>query len=330
MEAFNNPKLKRGVALGAAFFAGSAATLIGFHLYAREPEARFLEQHEFASSKTLTNPLLACDTFSPVPSSKTDDIDTAIKSEVARLKAAGALTEAAVYYRDLNNGPWVGYKERELFIPASLLKLPLLLTYLKVAEYNPSILDKKITYDRVLTGATQAYVTGNEIKVGNSYTVRDLLTSMIVNSDNNAALLLHNRVEPTAAAQTYLDLGLKPPPPGEDYHITVRNYATFFRVLYNASYLSQPASELALSLLTQIAFKDGLVAGMPPGTLVAHKFGERSGDSIPELHDCGIVYHPKYPYMLCVMTKGADFDKLAPAIAEIAKVVYAAVTANDN
>jgi len=27
-----------------------------------------------------------------------------------------------------------------------------------------------------------------------------------------------------------------------------------------------------------------------------------------QLHDCGIVYYPETPYLLCVMTKGWNFE----------------------
>jgi hypothetical protein len=40
----------------------------------------------------------------------------------------------------------------------------------------------------------------------------------------------------------------------------VIDYASFFRVLFNASYLNRKDSEKALALLTKVAFRDGLIA----------------------------------------------------------------------
>jgi hypothetical protein len=50
-----------------------------------------------------------------------------ISSLIEDEKKSGTLTTAAVYFRDLNNGPWFGVNEHESFSPASLLKLPGLL-----------------------------------------------------------------------------------------------------------------------------------------------------------------------------------------------------------
>ena len=73
------------------------------------------------------------------------------------------------------------------------------------------------------------------------------------------------------------------------------------------------------------------MAGLPKDVTIAHKFGEHvSGSngviSSVELHDCGIVYAPKKPYLLCVMTRGSDFDKLSGIIKSISNMVYEGVT----
>ena len=78
-------------------------------------------------------------------------------------------------------------------------------------------------------------------------------------------------------------------------------------------------SEKALGLLQKSEFHKGLVAGVPSGTIVAHKFGERDGLTIGEkqLHDCGIIYYPGNPYLLCVMTRGDNFDELAGVVFDV-------------
>jgi beta-lactamase class A len=103
------------------------------------------------------------------------------------------------------------------------------------------------------------------------------------------------------------------------------NYAIFFRVLFNASYLDKEYSEKAMELLAQSDFNDGLVAGLPRGVIVAHKFGERGnlpGSSDYQLHDCGIVYYPNHPYLLCVMSRGNDIQHLENSIAQVSRFVY--------
>src|SRR4051812_6781608 len=53
---------------------------------------------------------------------------------------SGEIKEASMYFRDLENGPTLGLNEHASFAPASLLKVPVFLTYLKLAEDNPGIL----------------------------------------------------------------------------------------------------------------------------------------------------------------------------------------------
>ena len=55
---------------------------------------------------------------------------------------------------------------------------------------------------------------------------------------------------------------------------------------------------------------------------VAHKFGERELPNADQLHDCGIVYVPKHPYLLCVMTRGDSLTNLTTVIAGLSEVVY--------
>jgi beta-lactamase class A len=109
--------------------------------------------------------------------------------------------------------------------------------------------------------------------------------------------------------------------------MSVKDYAAFFRIIYNSSYLERNMSEKALSLLSSVDYKEGLIAGVPSNLVVSHKFGERqaidkNGGTTNQLHDCGIVYYPGHPYLLCVMTKGEKFEELSKIIAKISDIVY--------
>lgn len=76
--------------------------------------------------------------------------------------------------------------------------------------------------------------------------------------------------------------------------------------------------------MSQSSFAEGLRAGVPMGTVVAEKFGERAvaGQS-SELHDCGVVYYGEgNAYILCVMTRGNNTSTLAQQIADISKLVH--------
>lgn len=240
---------------------------------------------------------------------------------------SGDASVVSVYFRDLNNGPWFGINMDAPFSPASLLKLPLLMSYLQQNESDPTFLSKQVTfttdqdYDK-----NQTIITKYNLVQGKQYSIETLLEDMVDYSSNNAAYFLVNHLNKDQINQVYRDLNL-PVLTGtvDSYTLTVRDYASFLRILYNASYLSRQSSEKALELLSHATYMDGLVAGVPKNIVISHKFGERTyGDNNEkrELHDCGIVYYPDQPYLLCVMTQGSDSSLLTKTIADISARVY--------
>jgi beta-lactamase class A len=148
---------------------------------------------------------------------------------------------------------------------------------------------------------------------------------MIEYSDNVSSLILEESVNPRDLRKTYDELGVPDPYYLNDqsgYMISTELYSSFFRILFNASYLSRENSEKALGYLSKTDYNKGLVAGVPPKITVAHKFGLRKINGIKQLHDCGIVYYPEHPYLLCVMTSGPVPEYLDATIAEISGFIY--------
>ncbi len=266
-----------------------------------------------------------------------------LKGEVAeyisKKKTEGVVIEAGVYFRDLEKGPTMGVNEYIQFSTASLLKVPTLLTYLKLAETNPNLLQEEIFIEAglqdALNQAVQYFPPPDSIVENQHYTIDRLLYRLIVYSDNIASEMLNqyllsiqnNNID--YLLETYRELGLIPEKTDNEFVLSVKRYSSVFRILYNASYLSIDMSEKALDLLSQSTFNEGIVTGVPAGTKVAHKFGERTipatetgSGEVKQLHDCGIVYFPENPYMLCIMTRGYEFEKLETVLGDISRMVY--------
>jgi beta-lactamase class A len=250
----------------------------------------------------------------------------------ARVREVPGIDFVSIYFRDLNNGPWFGINETVEFSPASLLKVPLMLAYYKHAEDDPGILQKTIEFKKSPSSSNVIQTLPPSVKLqdGESYTIEDLIYRMVVYSDNDAHLMLLQYIDDTSFKKIYSDFGLSLIDKDTiDTKVNVKTYAGFFRMLFNASYISNNYSEKALELLAKTEFQKGLVAGVPEGTQVAHKFGERSylGSRTKQLHDCGIVYYPEHPYLLCVMSRGEDADELAAAIREVSNLIFQEVNA---
>ncbi len=271
------------------------------------------------------NPLLECDTISEtVRLNGLNTLEKAVSSYLEKEKADGNLTNAAVYYRDLNDGPWFGVNERAPFAPASLLKLPVMMAYFKKAEKDPSVLTKKIVYQAKDQLLGQDIVPTKTIQKGQSYTIEELIVRMMEYSDNAALTVLEDNIDPMLIDKVTLDLGVETATVATpDDFMSVRGYSSLFRILYNASYIEKDLSEKALEIMSKSEFNDGLVAGVPKGIIISHKFGERErSDGSEELHDCGIVYHPSNPYLICVMTKGDRLEDLKKVISDVSRMVY--------
>lgn len=275
----------------------------------------------------FVSPLLECDSGRDLLRNRElSPFKQKVEAVVADLSRRGDAERVAVYFRELNDGIWFSLNEGMAFSPASMRKVPMMIAILKEAERTPDLLSRGI-----VANLKQDHDAGQNIKPsqplepGRTYPVGELLTRMIVQSDNNAFMLLSRVVDPGELGKVYGLLSMRTPRSGrEEDAFSVLTYAAFFRVLYNGTYLTKETSDLALEQLAQAEFRAGIVAGVPDGVIVAHKFGERSDDAsgAKQLHDCGIVYYPRHPYLLCVMTRGARFEPLASAIASISKVVY--------
>ena len=255
-----------------------------------------------------------------------DDLVDLIDSMVE----SGRVINVSLYFRDLLNGPTLGINEYEAFTPASLLKVPLLLAYFSLTETRPEVLEDKLVFRRVEAGLEQSFPPADSIEEGKPYSVEELLWRMIKYSDNDAYDLLVEYLyyispDRDLLKQTYTDLGVIDPEGYSNATVTVKSYSSILVQLYNMSFFNEKkTSEKALYYLANSDFNFGLRAGIPADIQIAHKFGERfiSEGDLKQLHDCGIVYHPYNPYLLCVMTRGHDIDTLAHIIASISKMFY--------
>lgn len=166
-----------------------------------------------------------------------------------------------IYVRNLNNGPWFGINENEKYSPASLMKVPILITFLKWIEQDSSILNKKIFINEDSTIATQYYKPLKGLITGKEYSVAELLKEMIINSNNLAMDTLAGILPADFYAKVSHDLSITVPVNDtEENYLSVKDVATFFRILYNSSYLNRESSEYALSLLSKVTFDKGLRA----------------------------------------------------------------------
>ncbi len=260
------------------------------------------------------------------------NLEQNMQTFIAGQVSSGRLKTASVYFRDINGSGGVTINPDEQYSPASLSKVPTMIAYYKIAESNPDILKDKIYYDGAVDMNEQEHIKSPiHIVPRTVYTVAELIEYMIRYSDNNAATLLIDHLNKTGYEDVFnnlfRDMSITEVSLTDDY-MTISAYALFFRILYNATYINREMSERALKLMSQTDFTKGIDAGVAHNTVVSQKFGEftvldsRGSVLKRELHNCGIVYYPHHPYLLCIMTKGNDFGALENVIAQISRMIY--------
>ncbi len=314
-----------GIAVGHFFFFGK--TLQNSSAAQQSPSAI----RETNNSYSLISPLLMCDSSANTPSIQYKDLGQALQKIVDAAEVAGRITNASIYFRDLLGGRWAGINENDQYSPASLFKIPIMIAYFKEAEQDPSVLTEQLQYAHAFSeDVPQMIPPSATITLGKFYTEQDLISRMIVSSDNISEQLLLSHLNANYIQEVFTDLGLDPNVFQENTDtMSVKSFSLFFRILYNSTYLSRAMSEKALELLAQSDFSNGIVAGVPNGVKIAHKFGERTYVSptmgeilVREFHECGIVYALGQPYLLCVMTRGNNYATMEDTIQSISRVVY--------
>lgn len=245
--------------------------------------------------------------------------------------ASHDVTSVSVYFLYLKTGSGFGIRENERFAPHNLLKLPVMIAYFKLAETSPELLQKKLSFTaRTAPGTTSRLKTPRPLEKGKTYTTGDLIYRMTVFNDDDALSLLTENLPQGALDKLYEDLGLEIDPSDEEDIMSLSAYASFYRTLYDGSYLNRRMSDKALRYLSKASFRDGIVAGTPPNVTVASRFGDfpvsENNEDGPaghiQLHEIGIVFHPSRPYLLGIITRGHDFPAQTRIIRDISSFIY--------
>ncbi len=290
-------------------------------------------QRDLQEQYPFTSPIIDCQNIDNNTSVALSSIR--FRNTIDALEEKYQILRSSIYYRDLSNGQWIGTDEREVFSPASMMKTPVFIAFLKQVERQPALLEKKVVAEQKYFDyeIKQNFASTSKIELGATYTLQQVAEIMIEHSDNVATLILSSFIKEEDFNNLFKAVGVEMEKDKGDALVRIKDFAAFFRILYNASYLNRDMSEFALSVLAKTTFKSGLSAGVPADVPVAHKYGERMVKNIDtkaitdqQLHDCGIVYHPKSPYILCVMTQGKDYKKQVAFIEEVSRYVYKSVS----
>ena len=281
--------------------------------------------------------LLPCSTAAQAPS----PLRERVAARVAQVPATGV----GLYYRSLTRPDSLLLGTNLRFHAASTMKLPVMIQIFRDADAGLLGLDDSLpvhaTFASLADGSPFDVDKADDSdstlyrRAGKLASVRELLELMITRSSNLATNILIERVGAARAQASARTLGawsiqvLRGVEDGKAYRArlnnttTARDLGVLLAAIAGRRAASPASCDTMLAILGRQEFNEGIPAGVPPGTRVAHKTGW-IGEVV--YHDAAIV-HPATggSYVLVVLTGGIKQDSVAyNLVADLSRMVYAA------
>jgi beta-lactamase class A len=252
--------------------------------------------------------------------------------------------DAAVAFRTLDTPPQeLMLNVNESLHAASTMKIPVMIELFAEAHDGKLRLDDKL----LIRNEFHSIVDGSDYQldpkddsdeevykaIGTSWTLRQLCEAMITKSSNLATNLIierlgvaniQARVHRLGADDMHVLRGVedeKAFQAGKNNTTTANALYILMRAIADQSACDPDSCEQMLEILERQTFNEAIPAGLPPGTVIAHKTGEITGIH----HDAAIVFG-KRSFILVILVKGIDDrDKSSALMAAITKAIYAGV-----
>jgi len=224
--------------------------------------------------------------------------------------------EFGFYAQRVDSNECISWNADEVFDPASVIKLPIL------AACRNKVLHGDLSLDEVVTLREDDKVPGSgvlkELCPGVSLKLEDLLTLMIIVSDNTATNMVLDRVKPaevtayvhqlgltrTLSARKMFETSIK-----KTSEISPRDAATLLIMLANHQILTPELCQKAIDILSRQQYVDVLARDLPfdpyggeddPNRV---RIASKSGFVLGVNHDVGLVMSNRMTYAVALMSK---------------------------
>jgi beta-lactamase class A len=258
------------------------------------------------------------------------------------MRKSGTDVDVGVAFRTLDGKAEWFFRADETFHAASTMKIPVLIELFHQERQGKLKLDDPLTvkneFHSLADGSVYTLDPADDSEAdlykvaGQTRTLRQLCELMITVSSNLATNLLIEKlgVENIQATVHLLHAdGMKVLRGVEDNKAfakglnnttTARGLQQLLEAMARGKAVDQESSRQMIEILERQKFNEGIPAGLPPGTRVAHKTGE-----ITKIHhDAAIVFAPR-PFVLVILVRGiADTKVSAAMMADITRQLYQA------
>lgn len=230
-----------------------------------------------------------------------------------------------VYFEYLPSGGSISVNGNQEVRLASLSKVPLAMSiFRKIERGKMSLNDILVVKKEHLDDRFGSlWKLGENVRLS----VEELIKLCLVESDNTAYNVLYDALTSDEINEVYNALDVRVEGEGDSQTVSPKTYSSIFRSLYLSSFLSKADSNRILDILTETKFNDKLPAGVPSDVKVSHKIGVfKNLDAARDLFvDCGIVFVPNRPYILCLFDQDID-EHAQERISSVSRSVYGYVS----
>jgi beta-lactamase class A len=258
----------------------------------------------------------------------------------ARIENSGV--DVAVYFKTLDGKSEWTFHPDEVFHAASTMKVPVVIELFRNVKLGKVQLDDvvpiKNKFHSIVDGSAYALSAADDSEAelykadGQTRTLSELCELMMTVSSNLATNLLIEKVGVENIRATVHELGadgmkmLRGVEDGKAFEIGLNNTTTarglevLLQAIAEGKAVDAASSREMIAILQRQKFNEGIPAGLPAGTSVAHKTGE-----ITKIHHDAAIVFAKRPFILVILVRGlADEKDSAALMADITGRLFAA------
>lgn len=261
---------------------------------------------------------------------------TRIEETVASLVEAAGGTWGIVIEQLGSGERWSWHADRP-FYAASLIKVPIMVTvFADVYEKKYALSDRLLVREEDIVGGAGVL---QHLTPGESYSIYDLVTLMIIQSDNTATNILIDHVGRERIRWVMKQAGMEnscfynklmviPAELEGTNQVTAADMAELYRRLARGRLISYNSclqminilkrQQIRQSLPLYLPVPEGEIIGTAPLWELAHKTGTVSDNE----HDTGILYVRQTAYVLCILSQGVRSQLARDTIGRICYAVY--------
>lgn len=234
----------------------------------------------------------------------------------------------SIILKDLTNDKWIFKQNENRVLPsASLIKIPIMIEGFNRIEKGDFKSDENI---KVKEKEKIEYSLVSDLSIS-SYALIDLITLMIILSDNTATNVLidllgmeniNSAIKKLGCKDTILNrkmLDFEAAKKGKDNFTSPMDMGNIMEKIYNRTILSFDICNNMINILEKQKFRDMIPRFISEDIKIAHKTGELKGLN----HDIGIFSTNNKDYLLGVFTTDGENDYDGKeTIGKIGKIIF--------